>query len=374
METYRLSSKVVELEKEYVIQTSNDIRINSILSNVFVNGVLAETSKSPHPNEFSAKEVLSLVKHSHEDKKTEIEMMLNAYQSAMAGGMPEIMSKLGAAFFYKGFIAEAQNLLNGAIAIDESNHYAYNILARTEIELERYELAVKYAQKTVEMKPSYPDYRYHLGVAQLFDGNGKDAGKEFEEATKINLYYADAYFGLGLSLLLNALQVDDSELFVNVLSNTRDYLKKAAVIDTDFDNDIYKEGMKALDRSELEVAFNLFKKVFYWNKERRNSQLSGYYMKFVYSQNDLSDSTITNRIDYIKSELEKNPDFADLHSDLSYCYLKRVKNSMQEAVDHYQKALNINPSLDDVDKNLRETTKQLEEFKEFLTKISIKGY
>lgn len=373
METYRLSSKVIEDKKEFVIQTSNDVKIGSVLSKVYVNGKLTESSKSPHPIEFSPEEILSLVKACHEDKKTEIELMLKAFQSAKKEGSPEMMSKLGAAFFYKGFVSEAQDLLHAAISIDSNNDFAYSILARTEIETERYDLAVKYAKETVAMKPSYPDYRYHLGVAHLFNGNGKEAGKEFSEATKINLYYADAYFGMGLALILNAISQDDKKLFTNILSNSREYIKKAAAIDPDYETDIFKEGIKALDISSLETAFNLFKKVYYLKKEARNSQLAGYYMKFVYSQNDLSDTTITNRIDFLKAELEKNPDFVDLHAELSYCYMNRSKNSLQEAVEHYQKALNINPSLETVEKNLEAVTEQLKQFSEILSKISIKG-
>lgn len=373
METYRLSSKVIEDKKEFVIQTSNDAKIGSVLSNVYVNGKLTESSKLPHPVEFSSEEILSLVKSCHEDKKTEIELMLKAFHSAKAEGSPEMMSKLGAAFFYKGFVTEAQDLLHAAISIDSENDFAYSILARTEIETERYDLAVKYAHHTVEMKPAYPDYHYHLGVAHLFNGDGKHAGKEFSEAAKINLYYADAYFGMGLALILNAIQQDEKKLFANILSNSRDHIKKAAAIDPDYETEIFNEGIKALDISSLESAFNLFKKVYYLKKEKRNSQLASYYMKFVYSQNDLSDTTITNRVEYLKSELEKNPDFADLHSEISFCYLNRAKNSLLEAAKHYQKALNINPSLTSVEKNLEDVSEQLKNFSEILSKINIKG-
>ena len=52
METYRLNSRLVERDREYTIQTTNDIGTGSISSEVFVNGALADATMLPHPEQW----------------------------------------------------------------------------------------------------------------------------------------------------------------------------------------------------------------------------------------------------------------------------------------------------------------------------------
>ena len=103
METYRLHSKVVENDKEFVIQTTNDAHSGTVASTVYINGVAAETLECPHPSEISPEEVLSLVKLTHDEKKKEVELLLKAYIKVISQGNPELMHHLGCAFFYKRF-------------------------------------------------------------------------------------------------------------------------------------------------------------------------------------------------------------------------------------------------------------------------------
>ena len=101
METYRLNSRLVEKDREYTIQTTNDIGTGSISSEVFVNGALADATQLPHPEQAQPEEVLALVKSTHGDKKQEVETLLKSYLQALESANPEMMYHLGLALFYK---------------------------------------------------------------------------------------------------------------------------------------------------------------------------------------------------------------------------------------------------------------------------------
>ena len=74
MDSYRLDSRIVDNEKEYLIQTINDVRQGVIKTSFFVDGELMDASIMPHSEEMSENEILNLVKSTHGDKKSELEL------------------------------------------------------------------------------------------------------------------------------------------------------------------------------------------------------------------------------------------------------------------------------------------------------------
>lgn len=247
METYRLSSKLVEDSREFIIQIANDAKVSTVMSTVLVDGDVTEMSKTPHPIEYTPGEVLSLVKSAHDDKKREVETMLHSYRAVLKAGDAQSLYQLGTAFFYKSFLSEARQLFNAAIGLDADFHQAYNYVSVTELAGGNLDAAVRAAKVAVDMRPGFADYHYNLGHVYLAMKSCRKAVTEFEEAIRVNLYYGDAYFSLGLALLKNALMQEETSLFASVLTRTIDNLKKAAIIDPDYDTEVLAEGIKAID-------------------------------------------------------------------------------------------------------------------------------
>ena len=370
METYRLSSKLVEDSREFIIQTANDAKVATVMSTVLVDGDVAEMSKTPHPIEYTPGEVLSLVKSAHDEKKREVEAMLHSYRAVLKVGDAQALYQLGTAFFYKSFLSEARQLFNAAIGLDADYHQAYNYISVTELASGNLDAAVRAAKVAVDMSPGFADYHYNLGHAYLAMKSCRKAVTEFEEAIRVNLYYGDAYFSLGLALLKNALTQDDTGLFASVLTRTTDNLKKAAIIDPEYDTEVLSEGIKAIEGSDLPVAYALLSKAFQDKKARRFRELAAYYMKYVYAHDDLSEPTLNNRIQFLEDELRKNPSYVDLHVELSTCYFNRARFAWQHGIEHYRKALDINPSLNKLGENLDIAEEESQNINTVVDKVS----
>jgi len=369
METYRLSSKLVENRKEFVIQTSNDPKAGAVLSTVFVNGQETETGRMYHPSELSAEEVLSMVKKRHSVKKREIEAMLGTYRRVLEGSNPKSMFQLGTAFFYKSLLSEARDLFQGALQLDPDYHKARSYLGRTELALGDTSAAISSAQAAVKHQPKYADYHYNLAETLLQEGLCSEAVSEYEEAVRINMYYGDAHFGLGLALLLNAINRDDSALFSSVLTRTADCIRKAAVIDTEYVGELHSQGFSALENTELTEAFGLLRKLYLEKQERRREELSQYYMKYVYHQGEISEETLLNRIDFLKAEVTKHPDYADVHVELSHCHARQAVASWENALEHSRRAFDINPEIPGIDKHLSSFEEEMDNLKRLIDQI-----
>ena len=374
METYRLKSKLVENRKEYLIQTSNDVNMYTVSTHVFVDGRTANSAVYPHPEGISMEEVLSLVEHRHSRMKMDVQALLDARCRVIEKGDPQIMVRVGARFFHCRFWLEAQELFEMATKLDSRCHEAYNYLGMIELALGKTRDAVNTFMTAVEISPRYADYRNNLGEALLADESCKRATIEFQEAVRINLYYGDAYFNLGLALLLNAIKREDTELFQSVLSKTADCFQKAALICHEYKTNVFEQGLEAIRDSNLELAWKLLKEVRAEKKERHLREAAGIYIGVDVNDEDVSGETVADRIDFLLSEIHRNPSYVDLYTQLGTCYLDQARISWRKGIEQYQQASRMNPNLTKIDKLLEEIDKTYEGLCSIVNEVAHKGW
>jgi len=346
METYRLSSKLRDKDREYLIQTANDSSIGSVATTTYVDGILTEAVNCPHPTDIRPQDVLSLVKLTHEEKKKEIEALLQTYRRVIDGGDPEMMYQLGTAFYYKGFHQESRELCRSALKMNSEHHQSYNQLGMTELALGSSADAIAAGHQAVNRRPRFADYHNNLGESYLADGDYRAAIVQFEEAIGINLYYADAYFNLGLAhLAAIAARTPDSSTTERMAAKIVDCFHKASLIHTAYLTSQFALGMEAVKGHIFDRALVLFRAVRDTKIESHRQEFAGFYMKFILFPEWVSEKVVQERIAFLQQEIAKNPMYVDLQVDLAHCFLEQARLSWQKGIEYYQKSTEINPSL-----------------------------
>jgi Tfp pilus assembly protein PilF len=373
METYRLSSKLRDENREYLIQTANDATHGAVATTVYVDGVPTETTSYPHPPEIKASEVLSLVQETHGEKRKEVETLLESYRRVMERGDADMMYHLGTAFFYRGFYAQAHTLFASSVAINPEMHQAHNYLAMSSLALGAYEEALGSARRAVEQRPSYADYRNNLGEILLASGESAQARREFEEAIGINLYYSDAYFNLGLTHIQLAIDRQQTAGWDKTLATINDCLKKASLIYANYQGPAFEEAMSELRSGNLSRAMKLFRAIREEKKERHRREFAAFYMKFVLFPEWVSERTVADRIEFLKREIRRNPTYVDLQAELAHCYLEQAKLSLHKGIEQYGKIAEINPALARVQTALDGANQLYEDITRLLSRVSEKG-
>jgi len=231
MEAYRLNSRIVEDDKEFLVRTENDAERGIIRTSIYINGEFVDSNIVPHEGEFSEEQVLELVKNAHGEKKAELEFLLKNFREVLNNGSPDMMCQLGKAMYYKKMYAEAARLFGSAIKLKEDMHEAYFYLGQTELAAGNVEAAIRAAGEAVKIRPAFADYRNNLGEALLDNDNWRDAMEQFDEAIRKNVYYGDAYFNKALAHLANALKQEDPDIASEFQNKTGELLEKAALID-----------------------------------------------------------------------------------------------------------------------------------------------
>ncbi|MEW6412993.1 MAG: tetratricopeptide repeat protein [Candidatus Zixiibacteriota bacterium] len=370
METYRLNSKLVDDSKEYLIQTTNDVSLGSISSEVYVDGLLADVVNLPHPEQIKPEEVLALVQTTHDEKKREIETLLKAYHEALESANAEMMYHMGLAFFYRRFYGEAQSLFTTAIGLNESYHEAYNLLGQTELALGNVEASSKAVRSAVELRPQYADYRNNFGEALMASMALKEAQQQFEKAIEINLYYSDAYFNLGLALIRQSMEIGMRQMAPNLTAKANDYFNKASLIYPDYKTAVFERGLTALKAGDTRQAFALLRKVREEKKEAHARRYAPYYMRYALYPQWINEKAIEDRISFLQREIGKNPTYVDLYVELSRCYLEHARMTWKKGVEQYKKTLDINPGLTKLAAHLQEAEDTYDRINEAVKKIA----
>lgn len=373
METYRLNSKLVASDKEFVIQTAVDAQRQAVFSSVYINGELTEVSRFTHPTDIDQDEIVSLVRARHDEKKSELESMLESFRTALSGDDPVGPSRLATGLFYKGYHREAIELFAHAVATDPDYHEAYCYLGRCYLILGDVSQAVAFARQAVDRRPGFADYRNHLGEALLEDGQYQAAVKEFEEAIRINMYYADAYFNLGLTLaaFLGSTQAPAEQ--GQTVSRATDSLRKASLIYPEYSQPAFDEALVALRSGDAAQAARLLRLVREKKGEEQIKEFAPFYMKYVLQPGGMSQRSLDDRIAYLRKHLKRNPTYVDLHAELSTAYLEQAKLALQQALKQMKRTVELNPSLTRLAANLDRVEQEYEAVCSLLGRVVEKG-
>lgn len=343
MEAYKLSSKLTEKTGEYIIETTNDLARARVETLVFVDGILTDHVCKSYQPDMDEEKLLRLVKKSHNSKKEELERLLSLYRQVAQLSEPGPMLQLGIAFHYRGFLNEAQGLLNGVTRLDKENHQALNYLGRTYLMQGQVKKAIEVCSAAVEMKPTFPDYQFHMGEALLADSQCEEAIKAYGQATSVNLYYAEAHFSLGLAYILDLLvnpTVGDS---TDKSDKAVVSLEKSALIDEEFRTATFKEGLNLLKQGRFREAFDSLHQLSLDKRRDARHRSAAVNMKPTMFPELLSIEILTERIDYLETQLDQNPSYLDLHKEMAFCQLHLARLWWQDGAERFRKVYEMNP-------------------------------
>ncbi len=348
METYQLKSKLVESNREYLIRTSNDATVSAISSEVFVNGELAESIKHLHPEEFTEDDVIALLKQSHKEKKKEIENLMAAFQAAMKDNNPESLVQLGITFYCMQYLPEAEELFRNALKSKPEYDKAQYYLSKTYIDWGYSEKAVSYARMAVEKCPTYADYHNNLGTALLLLKENTKAIAEFEEAIKLNLYYGEAYYNMGIAWINKVVTGSNSNTAMEAIPQILDYFNKAMLVISEIDKPLFDKGLTILESGALVDAKDIFLKIQKTIDKDNRKNLSRLNMKYILDSGLISIRVLEDQISFLEHQVLKNPSYVDVSADLSQYYLEMAGLYWKKGFDQFIQTRKLNPQLEKV--------------------------
>jgi tetratricopeptide (TPR) repeat protein len=355
METYRLSSKLRENEREYLIQTTNDESQGAVATTIFVDGVRTDTYTCPYSDELSQGDLLVLVKQTHGDRKMELEDLLQACQKIGEQGDADAIFRLSTALYYRKLYREATDFLVGMTNLNTEHHQAYHLLAKTSLALGRTTEAVRAATDAVRLRPGYADYRNSLAEALLTAGAVAEAIAELEAAISINLYYGEAYFNLGLARTYEVSRTDDPQLRSEGGRRPAECFRKAQLIHPELgDQSDYRNGLDALANQDFAGALNLFKRVWESYREYRRREFVAANRRIMMPDDSLTGEALNEQIRSLRAQLANHPNYHDLQTELARCYFELAGKMWDHGIDECQRILEAHAGMTQVEEAMQQ--------------------
>jgi len=354
MATPVLTSRLRRRDKEYLLQTSWLEPKKLIVNSLFCQGNLVSQDSLELNNPVNQEKIYELLKLVH---GTELEETRRLFElSDNPNGkqdQAEMRFLLGEAFYHRRLYQEAQVELAKSLELTHHNPPALELLARLHLSSGNFLAAKEHLRRAVELYPKYADLHLLYGQALSALDEFDPALEELKRALEINPYYSEAYFESGIVLLQNALKKKDYDLTLGLPATALQYFKRAVQLNPALLNSSFQEGLDLLQKSEYAQTLTRLLACREKQKEKHRNSLHDYYLKFICSENQVDEKTLSRHIKALQKMLEHNPSYADLHFQLGTIYMLLCRYITQKAIGEYRLALRQNPHYKKAERNLK---------------------
>ncbi len=345
--------------KKYHIQTNSSGESRKIVSILFVNGKVLDSSIFVYGPDLSEAALTRLVRSVHNKKVAEMKSLFKIADRLVEEKHAEALNKLGSVFLGKRMYEEAIRQLRKALEIDSNYAEGQNNLGLTLNLAGKDKEALEFYQKAIQNQPNYGDFHNNLGALFCKIGRFKEGIEELEKAVRLGGKYGEAYFNLGLAHLkivqdpVSATKFPPASVLIHrALEN----FERAIDLTPHFKDRYFRAGLAHLKNNMIGKAIEDFSRsLMEVNKVKAKQREICYefYLRFLYQENGLSEQEIKEYILKLQNLLSKRPDYADLHNYIAGAFLIWARTLFQNASDHLNQALAINPNFKRANNNLK---------------------
>ena len=348
--------------RKFHVQTASNLRKGSANCEVFEEGRLITTQviefeRRRSRNEDSMEQrIRRIVSDLHQETVGEIDLMFQIADKVKKLRHAPSNIKLGQLFLHNNLIKDAVEQFETALSIDPDSAPALNNLGMAYIQIGQNAKAINYLKSALEKSNPYADIYHNLGLAYLNQKQHYKALQNLQEALRINPNYSKAHYNLVVVYLESVLVDKGDELLPPPsirMERAQSELKKLAEANLPAFNAVYSDIEEAITNSKIRVALDILAQ----NRDKvfPNEVLSligmDFYLKFMYGGKGLNKEIITKFERRLSKAIEAHPNYADLWNNLGVVHLIQCRNLFLQALNEFDKALEINHSFDKALKN-----------------------
>jgi tetratricopeptide (TPR) repeat protein len=348
--------------RKFHFQTATDSNKGKIRCEVFEDGrvitatvVDFERRKGDRRNTVEDR-LKVIVESMHNEMMDEIDLLFKISEKVLQIRHCSSHNKIGILFLQNNLTEDAIKHFHLAIEINPHNLEGYNNLGQAYIQSGNYKKAIEILRQGMLKGEHFTDMLNNYGFALMMDSQFEAALREFKKAIKQNKSYLEAHYNIASLYLRSALNSNEDHFLPPPsirIQRAMDHLiqlkdKKIKIFDV-----LHEKILKLVNLNKIEQAVSLLeenrKKIFL--KDISNLISTNFYLKFMYGGKGLDMDTI-KRYEYrLKGAIEQNADYADLWNNLGVVHLIQCRNLFLQALNEFNRALEINPDFDKAIKN-----------------------
>jgi tetratricopeptide (TPR) repeat protein len=284
--------------KKYHIQTNSTGESRKIVSILFVEGRVLDSSIFVYGPDISEAALTRLVRSVHNRKVGEMRSLFEIAERLAEKKHTEALNKIGSVFLGKRMYDEAIRQLDKALEIDPDYAEAQNNLGLTLNLAGRDKEALEFCQKAIANQPNYGDFHNNLGVLFCKMGRYKEGIEELGKAVRLGAKYGEAYFNLGLAHLkiiqdpVSAAHFPPASVLIHrALEN----FERAIDLTPHFKDRYFQSGLSHLKNNMIGKAIDDFSRsLLEINKLKAKQREICYefYLRFLYQDKAMTEQEI----------------------------------------------------------------------------------
>ena len=254
---------------------------------------------------------------------------------------------LGEALERQGKIEEAAEYYRAALKIEPDLAEAHNNMGAILEKQGRTEEAIQYYQNALKIRPHYASAHFGLANALVEKGKVEEGIRHYYLAIRFKPAYAVAYSNLG-------------NIFLNSGENEKaiEHYIAALQIDPNMVEAHSNLGIALMQEGKIEAAISQFQKAIQLNPD------------FITAENNLKRALairkeLETEISRLQELLRNDPENFELHFQLGNLYFR--KGEQRQAMQQYNRALQLNPKFVPALNNLALVTAANQEYYKALT-------
>jgi tetratricopeptide (TPR) repeat protein len=344
-------------DRELFVETAYLSDQSKIVSQISENGHVLDDYQFELDEGATDEQIKSILEEKHGVVSTDWELLSYVHRKVKESNHTQSLNKMGLVLLKRNLLTEAIDCFQEAIFHDSDCVESYINLGNAHVQAELFEQGIEIYNKAIEVIPNYPDLHYSLGMAFLKKNDFVNSIDAFDRALEINPSYDSAHFTLGKVYLASMVDApNSSEMIPSPLRQRKvlDHLQKAVDVNSYFDQPNLREAMKEIQNGSFEAALNLLNEIEYSDKDEIENHFDEeFYLRFMFGGKGKDEELLSEYIDRLKQQMEKSPNYPDVHNRLGVAYLIQCRNTFLKAIEQFRAALKINPSYKNARKNLK---------------------
>ncbi len=300
--------------------------------------------------------IRSIVESVHQETLLEIELMFSIAEKLQKIKHAPSHVKMGLLFINNNLIRDAIAEFEKAIELNPREIDAYNNLGLAYIKLKDYGEALRVFTKALRIKPDYPDIHLNIGITHFYEKQYEEAINHIQEALKRNPSYFEARYHLAhvyMSSILNdsknsklppaSIRVERSLQQLQLLVKDNVPGVKEALIKI-------QKALKNKDvKGSVKILAVMYEKIF--PGDIHDIIGISFYLRFMYGGKSLTRRVLKKFEKELFASLDQKGSYADLWNNLGIVHLIQCRNMFIQALNEFDRALEINPKFEKALKN-----------------------
>ncbi|MCB0282237.1 MAG: tetratricopeptide repeat protein [Calditrichae bacterium] len=319
------------------------------------NYVTFERRKSTD-SEALEKRIREIVETIHQETMNEIELMFTISEKIKKMEHAPSHVKMGLLFVKNNLLQDAVDEFKTAIKINPDGVDAYNNLGLTYIRMQNFPEAVRILERALRIKSDYADIHLNLAMAYYYEKQHYKGLDHIQRSLRINPDYQVARYNQAILYLDSILsdkkdkQLPPANIRVERSIQQLQYLAKGNLEGI---TSIINKVEKALAIKDIEGAVKTLngarEKLF---PDAIHSIIGiNFYLRFMYGGRSLNTHTLKSFEQELLDSIEQQGDYADLWNNLGIVHLIQCRNLFLQALNEFNRALDINPKFEKALKN-----------------------